>query len=207
MKKTKLSTAAFGTILGIAGIEHGVGEILQGNKIAGNLFIKSWPDNRLYDILAGEPAFTILTELPIYITGIIAIIVSSLIIVWAVFFLERKYGKFIFTGLILSQFLFGGGMAGPVLMGILLSWVSFKIDSKKQLFKNNKQIWKILKAMWKYVFPISIVCWFSLWPGLVLIGAADFYPTASTVYILSALSLITFVLSIISALACDNLKK
>ena len=207
MKKTKLSTAAFGTILGIAGIEHGVGEILQGNKIAGNLFIKSWPDNRLYDILAGEPAFTILTELPIYITGIIAIIVSSLIIVWAVFFLERKYGKFIFTGLILSQFLFGGGMAGPVLMGILLSWVSFKIDSKKQLFKKNIPILKILKAMWKYVFPISIVCWFSLWPGLVLIGAADFYPTASTVYILSALSLITFVLSIISALACDNLKK
>ena len=41
MSKTKLSVATFGSILGIVGINHGVGEILQGNIIPGDFLIKS----------------------------------------------------------------------------------------------------------------------------------------------------------------------
>lgn len=207
MSKTKISIATFGSILGIVGIEHGIGEILQGNIKPGSLFIKSWPNDELYNILAGESAFTILPGFPIYITGIIAIFVSTLIIILAVFFLEKKYSGFIFAGLVLSLFLFGGGMAGPVLIGILLSWTSFKLNSEVQLFNKKKPIWILLKSIWKFVFPVSIISWFSLWPGLVLLGAADIIPDANIVYILSSISLITFILSIFSALAYDSLKK
>jgi len=32
MKASRVTVSSFGTIIGIAGIEHGVGEILQENK-------------------------------------------------------------------------------------------------------------------------------------------------------------------------------
>jgi len=206
MKKTKLSVATFGSILGIAGIEHGIGEILQGNFVPGNVFIKSWPNDNLYDILAGEPAFTILSGIPIYITGIIAILVSTLIIILSMFFLEKKYSRFIFPVLIISLFLFGGGMAGPVLMGMLLSWATFRINPEFKIFKKKKPILGLLKPIWKFVYPISIISWFSLWPGLVLLGAIGIIPDASIVYVLSFISLITFIFTVFSASAFDTLE-
>lgn len=207
MKKTKLSVATFGSILGIVGIEHGIGEILQGTSIPGSVFIEFWPDDTLYDILANEPAFTVLSGIPIYITGIIAILVSTLIIILSMFFLEKKYSKFIFPVLIILLFLFGGGMAGPILMGILLSWATFRINSEVNLIKKKKPVWELLQSLWKIVYPVSIISWFSLWPGLVLLGAVGIIPDASIVYVLSLISLITFILTIFSARVNDTLNK
>jgi hypothetical protein len=206
MSKIKLSVATFASILGIAGVEHGVGEILQGNVKPDIFFIQSWPNHELYEVLAGEPAFTVLIRMPIYVTGIIAIFVSVLIIILALFFLEKKYSTYIFPGLVLSLFLFGGGIAGPVLMGILLSWAVYCINSDVFIIKKERSSWKVLKSMWKIFYPVSIIGWFSLWPGLVLLGAAGFIPDTSIVYFLSSISLITLILTIFSALASDNLE-
>jgi hypothetical protein len=206
MKKTKISVATFASVLGIAGIEHGVGEILQGNAKPDNFFIQSWPNHKLYEVLAGEPAFTILIGIPVYVTGIIAILVSALIIILALFFLEKKYSIYIFPGLVFFLFLFGGGIAGPVLMGILLSWAIYCINYDVHIFKKKSSFWKALKSMWKIFYPVSIIGWFSLWPGLVLLGAAGIIPDISTIYILSSISLITLILTFLSALANDNLK-
>lgn len=206
MGKTKLSVATFSSILGIAGIEHGVGEILQGNLKPDSFFIKSWPNNEHYDILAGEPAFTILTGIPIYITGILAVLVSTLIIIYSIFLLEKTCTRFIFPVLIISLFLFGGGMAGPVLMGILLSWATFRKSPVTNSFKEKKPIRELLKPIWKFVYPVSIIGWLLLWPGLVLLGVVGIVPDASVVYILSSISLITFILTIFSARAYDDLE-
>ena len=206
MSKTKLSISTFSSILGIAGIEHGVGEILQGNIKPDSFFIKSWPNNKHYDILAGEPAVTILTGIPIFITGIIAILISALIIFWAIFYAKQKHSVMIFIGLVVSLFLFGGGIAGPLLMGTLLCWAVFKMNSGFQQYKKESLLWKPLKSLWKIVFPIAIIGWFSLWPGLVLLSNSGISLDAKVVYILSTISFVTFVLTIISALAYDNLE-
>ncbi|MFP4023855.1 MAG: hypothetical protein ACLFVR_04945 [Thiohalospira sp.] len=206
MNKTKISVATFASILGIAGIEHGIGEILQGKIKPGTFIIQSWPNHELYEVLAGEPAFTILIGMPIYVTGIIAILVSALIIIFALFFVEKKYIIYIFPGLVLSLFLFGGGIAGPVLIGILLSFAIYCIIFDVLLFKKERPSWKVLKSIWKIFYPLSIISWFSLWPGLVLLGAAGFIPDFLIVYILSSISIITFILTIFSALSSDNLE-
>lgn len=39
---TKIVVSAFGIFLGLAGIEHGIGEILQGNIAPTGIVIKSW---------------------------------------------------------------------------------------------------------------------------------------------------------------------
>lgn len=42
---TKITVSIFGTIVGLMGIEHGIGEVLQGNVAPGGLFILSWPES------------------------------------------------------------------------------------------------------------------------------------------------------------------
>ncbi len=76
---TKVVVSAFGIILGIAGIEHGIGEILQGNIVPSGIVIKSWGESKLFSILAGEPAMTIIPNL--LITGVLVIIISLSIMV------------------------------------------------------------------------------------------------------------------------------
>lgn len=56
---TKVTVSTFGLLAGLAGIEHGIGEILQGNVAPEGIVIASWPDSEAFRILAGEPAMTI----------------------------------------------------------------------------------------------------------------------------------------------------
>jgi hypothetical protein len=54
----------------LAGIEHGVGEIVQGNRAPAGTMIESWPDSAPFEIVGGEPAMTIVPNL--LLTGILA---------------------------------------------------------------------------------------------------------------------------------------
>ena len=66
--------ATLGTLAGLAGVEHGIGEILQGNVAPEGLAIIAWPGSELFRVLGGEPAMTIVPSL--LVTGILAILVS-----------------------------------------------------------------------------------------------------------------------------------
>lgn len=206
MNKKRLSISTFGAILGIAGIEHGIGEILQGKRKPEGAFFQSWPDNNLYNILAGEPAFTVLTNLPLFITGVIAVIISLLLITWAAFYIESKYGGPILLGLTFCQFLFGAGIAGPLLIGIIISLTATKINSASNWWKNHHTLRNTFIPVWKYAYPISIVSWFSMWPGLVIFGM--FIPLTheqgSIVVTLSGISFLSFIITLISAFAIES---
>ena len=97
-------------------------------------------------------------------------------------------------------------MAGPVLIGILLSWATFKINPAVNSLKMKKPISELLKPIWKFAYPISIIGWFLLWPGLILLGAVGIVPDAAFVYALPLISLIAFILTIFSAIAYDKLE-
>jgi hypothetical protein len=89
-KTTKATVSVFGVVAGLAGLEHGVGEMLQGNKAPGGVVIQSWPDSPWFAILNGEPAMTIVPNL--LLTGILAILVSLAFLAWASLFVHRKNG-------------------------------------------------------------------------------------------------------------------
>jgi hypothetical protein len=139
------------------------------------------------------------------LTGIAAILVSLLLIAWSVFFIRKPYSGYVFSLLIVALFLFGGGMAGPVLMGLVLSWAVFRINAQQSPAESPKQIWLRLQGLWRIVLPLSMVSWLSLWPGLIILGAMGVVPPAATVYFLSLLSFATFLLAIFSAIAGDKL--
>ena len=202
MKAVRVTVSTFGTILGIAGLEHGVGEILQGNKAPDDIFIQSWPDNRLYDILNGEPALTIIPNF--LLTGIVAIIVSLILIAWVIVFIERKYGGLIFIFLSFIAMLVGGGLAGPILIGIIIGLAGTRIDSQHTWMNERIDFRDFLAKIWKYIYVVSVISWFSLWPGLIILGMFVSVIDPIVVIFLMLLSFLSMLLTIFSSFAYDS---
>lgn len=166
---TKVVVLAFGIMLGIAGIEHGIGEIFQGNIAPGGMVIKSWGESKLFSILMGEPAMTIIPNL--LITGVLAIIVSLSIMVWAVVFVQRKNGGLVLILLSILLLLVGGGF-GPPLIGIIIGAAGTRINAplpwwRKRLSVNTRRLlsklwpWSLIASLlsYFYMFPVSIILW------------------------------------------------
>ncbi|MFX1284527.1 MAG: hypothetical protein ACFFB5_12780 [Promethearchaeota archaeon] len=203
MKALRVTVSTFGTILGIAGLEHGVGEILQGNKTPESIFIQSWPNDELYEILNGEPAMTII---PNYLlTGILAILASIILIIWAILFIERKYGGFIFILLSFITMLVGGGLAGPILIGIIVGLAATRINSQFTWMNEHISTRDHLSQIWKYSYVVSVLSWFSLWPGLIILGIFLKVTEPLIVIFLTLLSLGTLILTIFSSFVYDSL--
>ena len=53
---TRVFASTFGAIFALAGIEHGIGEIFQGNVAPSGIMILSWPELAFFRSLGGEPA-------------------------------------------------------------------------------------------------------------------------------------------------------
>lgn len=98
---TGIVVAAFAMLCGITGITAGYFEILQGNVATNGLIISTigqeyimWTTYSIYDLMETYSAITIIPNF--FVTGILAIIVSCLVIIWAVGFIHKKHGVIIF---------------------------------------------------------------------------------------------------------------
>ncbi|MFX0207868.1 MAG: hypothetical protein ACFFDT_17905 [Candidatus Hodarchaeota archaeon] len=204
MKASRVTVSTFGAILGIAGIEHGVGEILQGNKATEGIFIQSWPNNQLYEILNGEPAMTLI---PNYLlTGILALLTSIILIIWALVFIEKKHGGLIFILLSFLTMLVGGGLAGPILIGIIIGITATRINTQFTWMNEHIFASTFLSKIWIYSYFVSVLSWFSLWPGLIVLGTFVSVIEPLIVILLILLSFFSMLLTIFSSFAHDNLK-
>ena len=137
---TLITTTVIGVFFGLfSGVNHGIFEILQGNKPTGGLVINAIGEMQRFWPEGTEPAFTLI---PNYlITGIVSIIVGILIIIWSLKFLPGKHGSTGFLALFILSFLVGGGMGQAFFF--IPAWVfSTRID--KPL------------TWWRKVLPASI---------------------------------------------------
>jgi hypothetical protein len=115
-KATKTVAAWLGVLAGIAGLEHGYFEILQGNLRPAGLMFPSWgaeicDPTKLWH--ACEPALSILPNF--LATGIITVILGLLVTAWSAWFLQGKYGGLGLILLSLVLLLFGGGFFPPLI--------------------------------------------------------------------------------------------
>ncbi|MBN2350742.1 MAG: hypothetical protein JXJ22_18030 [Bacteroidales bacterium] len=108
IKARRVITTILGITLAISGMHHGFFEILQGNTSTGKMFIDSigeaqrmWPNG-------SDGAFTLIPNF--LITGIAAILVSTAIIWWTLFYIDKKHGPVIFLILFVILTLTGGGI-------------------------------------------------------------------------------------------------
>ena len=114
-KATKTVAAWLGVVAGIAGLEHGWFEFLQGNTHIPSLAFPSWglpcvPEEIWHSC---EPAMSIIPNF--LITGILAMLLSLALIVWAGWFVQRKHGGWVQMAISVLLLLFGGGFSPPII--------------------------------------------------------------------------------------------
>src|SRR3972149_6730401 len=114
-KATNAVSSWFGIAAGIAGLEHGYFEILQGNPRPEGLMIVSMGPPCVTEEIwnACEPAMTILPNF--LVTGILAVILGLLILIWSSAFVQRKHGGLALILLSVALLLFGGGIFPPLI--------------------------------------------------------------------------------------------
>jgi hypothetical protein len=165
---TRVMVSTFGTFVGLIGIEHGIGETLQGNITPDGLMILSWPGSALFSILGGEPAMTIVPNL--LVTGILAIFFSLIYFVWAVAFVRRKNGGMILMLLSIVMLLVGGGIFPPIL-GIIIGAAGTRINAPLTWWRTHlSEGWlHLLEKLWPWSFTAGLLAWLGMFPGILLL--------------------------------------
>jgi hypothetical protein len=200
---TRVTIATFGALAGLAGVEHGIGEIAQGNKAPGGVVILSWPDAELFRVLGGEPAMTIVPNL--LVTGVLAVVASLLFLVWVTMFVERPHGGPVLLLLSLLVLLVGGGF-GPPLLGLILGIAATRHGAPSTRPRSHLPggARRALDGLWPWSYAASLVAWLALLPGSVLfdhyIGVPD---PDTTIAVLTIAAFGSLLLTIASALARD----
>jgi hypothetical protein len=205
-KALRTFSAAAGVLVGFFSVEHGFFEILQGNTATPGVQINAiGPVQRFWEY-GTERAFTVVPNF--LVTGILAVLVGLLVIMWSVFFLQKKHGAWIFFGLTIAQFAVGGGFA-PFTMALFITIAAGRINAP--LTWSGKHFPAGLRDFFARRWPLALVV-LIIW-SLVLLEIGIFgYPllfffSAKTVitllWILAYSFLAGLVFSILSAITFD----
>jgi hypothetical protein len=114
-KATRIVAATFGVLAGLAGLEHGYFEFLQGSAHPASWMFPSMGPPCAPEIVwnACEPAMTILPNLQI--AGILTVLLGLMIIAWSIGFVQRKFGGVMLILLSFAMLLCGGGFFPPLI--------------------------------------------------------------------------------------------
>ncbi|MHA1983516.1 MAG: hypothetical protein ACW967_04100 [Candidatus Hodarchaeales archaeon] len=207
MSGTKIVASTLGTLVGLAGIEHGFFEVLQGNVTPNDFLIDAiGPDQKFWEG-AEETAFTIIPNF--FITGILAIFVGIIVTIWSLRYIHRKYGASGYFILNFLLFLVGGGWGPPITFGILASIVATRINKPHNWWKSNLPInlrknlvklWPWVLILFVIIFVISVTIQIFGWP---LVGIFGNEITTNFVWILAVLQLMLMVVAVITGIAYD----
>ena len=113
-----------GVLCGLAGMQHGVGETLQGNVAPSGIIINAWQP--AHPLFGPEPALTIVPNF--FVTGVLAVIFGLMVAMWSVAFVQGKKGGAVLILLSIVQFFVGGGIA-PLLPAIMVGVAATRINS------------------------------------------------------------------------------
>lgn len=152
---TRVTVATLGVIFGISGMSHGFFETLQGNTPTDGMFISAIGEAHRMWVHGNEYALTLVPNF--LITGILAMTVGLVIIIWSVGFVHRKHGPLALLLLFILLLLVGGGVA-QIVFFILICAVATRI--------NSPLTW------WRTVLPAGgrrVLAW--LWPWSLVVGS------------------------------------
>ena len=124
------------------------------------------------------------------VTGVLAIIVSLVLLVWAAAFVQRKNGGLVLILLSIIQLLVGGGV-GPPLVGIIAGVAGTRINAPLTWWRAHLSVnaRRFLARLWPWSFAACLVAWVLLFPGSLIIGY--FFPVINP-NLIASLALIAF---------------
>jgi hypothetical protein len=206
MSATRIVASALGVLVGLAGIDHGFFEVLQGSVAPDGLMIDAiGPAQRFWEY----GAETALTVVPNFLaTGILAIIFGLLVTLWAAAFVHKKRGAGILMLLSIILFLVGGGFA-PIFMSILASLTATQIDKPltwwRRILPDGVQ--RFLSRMWPETLIASVLS-FVISVEIIIFGwpLTAFFDADTAFGLLNTFSFIMLglmLLSVLTAFAHD----
>ena len=205
-RATRLNASTLGVLVGLAAVEHGYFEILQGNLAPGGLIIDAiGPAQELW-AGASEPALTIIPNF--IITGSLAMIIGLIYTIWAAVFIDRKYGAWIMLLLSIILFLVGGGF-GPLSIGIFISILATRINKPLTWWRGHLSsaardflalCWPWSLIVYVLVYIVSVEVAIIGWPLVRFIGEDT---TFVFLYAIGPIMLVLMLLMILSGFAYD----
>ncbi|HVN54919.1 MAG TPA: hypothetical protein VMT46_11365 [Anaerolineaceae bacterium] len=161
-KATRVVAAALGVLAGLAGLEHGIFEILQGNVTPATLAFPSMgpPCDPKVAWSGCEPALSILPNL--LISGILTVLISLAVIAWSAAFVQRKNGGTALILLSLLLLLIGGGFFPP-LIGLIGGIAGTRI-LKPFNRKPSGGLLRLAAALWAWPLVLLSVWSFGQFP-------------------------------------------
>lgn len=194
--------ATFGSIMALAGLEHGFGESLQGSARPAGLMIQSWPEAAFFRSLGGEPAMTVIPNLQL--TGVLAVIASLVLLCWSLLYVQRKNGGLMMILISIALLLFGGGIFPPVfaaLIGAVATRIHTPLVWWRKRLPAGQRDW--LAKIWPWAFGICVPSWLLM---LVGPGILDYFfgidPTAM-IGVFLLLVVASLLLTMVSSFARD----
>jgi len=200
---TQTVASTFGVIVGLAGLEHGIGEILQGRGAPPGILFESWPDAELLRVMAGEPAMSLLPDL--LLSGILTVLLSVATIVWSIAFVGRKHGGLVLMALSTLLLLVGGGIAPP-LMGLMVGGAATRIGTplKRWSARGPGSNPPLLARLWPSLLVASVLGYLALLPGIPIASQFVEIEDPAIVGILALFSFATLILAVVGALVSDS---
>lgn len=197
---SRVVTAVFGAIAAVAGLEHGIGEVLQGSVRPGGLWIVSWPDSSFFANLGGEPAITVVPSL--LVSGILTMVMSVVLLAWSVGFAHRRHGGMVLLGICGALFLVGGGF-GPPAVGAIIAVAALRARSSHAWAVRVPRVRRALATAWPWVLGCGVVAWLWLMPGTSVVSYAAGIGGTGLVTVTILCAFATLALSIITGFARD----
>lgn len=150
---TRVTATVIGVFFGLfSGVNHGIFEILQGNKPTNGLVIQAIGTGQRFWPLGTEEAFTLIPNF--LLTGIASVAVGVAIIIWSIWFLPGRYGRSVFLGLFILSFLVGGGI-GQVAFFVPAWAFATRIGKPLTWWRRTlpQRSWPFLSRLW----PVTLV--------------------------------------------------
>jgi hypothetical protein len=163
-RATRISASVLGLTAGVAGIEHGIFEVLQGNVKPESLMISSIGPPCVPELSWNqcEPAMTIIPSF--LITGVLAIFLGLIVLVWSAFFLQKKRGGLVLILLCIPLLLFGGGIFPPLIgliAGLLGTRIHKPLNSEGSRLSGG--LLRFLAILWPWALGLYVVWVWGQW--------------------------------------------
>jgi hypothetical protein len=203
-KAVKSTASLLGASAGIAGLEHGYFELQQGIAEPGGIFISSIGPPCDPELIWNrcEPALTLIPNFAI--SGILSMILGLIIVIWSLFFVQRKYGGQMLIVFSILLLLFGGGLFPP-LIGIIAGLAGTRIN--KTLTWTRAYSGGSLFYGLSRLYPWALLAYLVLVLGQWIIGYFFNEWLMANMGINVVLILIILLLSVPSAIANDIQKR
>lgn len=206
LSATRLVASTYGLLAGLAGVEHGFFETLQGNLAPSGIMIQAIGPAQRFWSHGGEPAMTLIPNF--LATGLLAMLVGGLVMLWSAVFIQRKHAGLILILLSVVQLLVGGGIM-PIFLAITAGIVATGINSPLTGWRTHLPVG--MRRLMSLLFPWfygAFLCIYCLALEIAIVGYVPGVPEPlNLLWTLAYLMLGVFLFTAVAGFAYDLQKQ